>query len=163
MSRPATGISLAATFFGGVVLACVLWVSAAWLLISDAPRVWSARAQVDTKAADQEGDELLKRASEKVREYTQQHGSPPQVLAGDESVPGCGFTLDELEGSYYVLANVVIRREEDSWVEIVAVPVTSAYPVLWMSFGATGYTDAGITDVEFFPLRAEQSQSHNGQ
>ncbi len=163
MSRPATGISLAATFFGGVALACVLWGFVAWLLISDAPRVWSARAQVDTKAADQEADELLKRASEKVREYTQQHGSPPQVLAGDESVPGCGFTLDELEGKYYILANVVIRREDDSWVEIVAVPVTSAYPVVWMSFGASGNSDAGITDYEFFPQSAEWTQSHDGQ
>ncbi|MCA8945244.1 MAG: hypothetical protein KDB29_03380 [Planctomycetes bacterium] len=127
----------------GFIAAIGLWSGVAWLAFTDA---W-ARTLVSEAAASEQAQEMLGLARTRVRENSKA-GAAPLVLAGDDSLPGCGFTLDELEGRHYVLANAVIPRD-DGLVEILAIPTTSSYPLLRLRFRPDGTGD-GVVD-EFWP------------
>lgn len=75
---------------------------------------------------------MLAAARDHVRERSNGN-TAPQVLAGDESTPGCGFQPKDLRGMHYELANAVITRG-DGVVELIAIPLTGSYPLLRLRF-----------------------------
>ncbi|MEZ5992240.1 MAG: hypothetical protein R3E76_07785 [Planctomycetota bacterium] len=131
----------------GFVAAIAAWSGIAWVVFTDAGGLLVSRQLVDVTAASEQAHEMLDLARTRVRENSNA-GAAPLVLAGDDSMPGCGFTLDELEGRHYVLANAVIPRD-DGLVEILAIPTTSSYPLLRLRFRPDGTGD-GVVD-EFWP------------
>ena len=115
----------------GFLTALGFWFGVVWVVATDAGGLL-ADALVDESAASVEASEFFSRGRAAVREHCKGKQAR-RVLAGDDAMPGCGFTLEELEGRHYVLANAVIDRG-DGEVELVAIPLAAQYPLLRLRF-----------------------------
>ena len=137
----------AGMWLAGFACASAIWYGIGSALYSEAGQRFVSHMFVSQAAASEQAQVMLELARTRVREHSEA-GVAPLVLAGDDSMPGCGFTLDELEGRHYVLANAVIPRD-DGLVEILAIPTTSSYPLLRLRFRPDG-SGVGVVD-EFWP------------
>jgi hypothetical protein len=114
--------------FGASVLVGLFWI----LIIEPVPLTkFIMKAQVSEDSARDEAYALFDTVRDHVS--SQQERSESRTVRLTGTTQGVGLSRDDIQGDYYVLADVVIELE-DGRSRLVAVPRNGFYPVLHCDF-----------------------------